>query len=74
MSPDEYELHSALYNAIMNHEEKLVISHEGDPVWRNAVLSGTPSLLALRYSKFESATWLCPDGVCIQACVGRWLG
>ncbi|KAF4523513.1 hypothetical protein B566_EDAN004584 [Ephemera danica] len=49
MSPDEYEMHSALYNAIMNHEEKLVISHEGDPVWRNAVLSGTPSLLALRH-------------------------
>lgn len=48
MSPDEYELHSALYDAISSHEEKLVISHEGDPVWRNAVLSGTPSLLALR--------------------------
>jgi hypothetical protein len=49
MSPDEYEEPSALYDAISSHEEKLVISHEGDPVWRNAVLSGTPSLLALRH-------------------------
>ncbi|XP_023722503.1 pecanex-like protein 1 isoform X5 [Cryptotermes secundus] len=49
MSPDEYEEPSALYDAISLHEEKLVISHEGDPVWRNAVLSGTPSLLALRH-------------------------
>ena len=48
MSPDEYEDPAALYEAISSHEEKLVISHEGDPVWRNAVLSGTPSLLALR--------------------------
>jgi hypothetical protein len=49
MSPDEYEDPLSLYTAILSHEEKLVISHEGDPVWRNAVLSGTPSLLALRY-------------------------
>lgn len=49
MSPDEYEDLSALYNAISLHHQKLVISHEGDPVWRNAVLAGTPSLLALRY-------------------------
>lgn len=26
-----------------------MISHEGDPAWRNAVLSGTSSLLALRH-------------------------
>jgi Pecanex protein (C-terminus) len=52
MSPDEYEQDELLFNAICNHEKKLVISHEGDPVWRNAVLSGTPSLLALRYLKF----------------------
>ncbi|XP_067011369.2 pecanex-like protein 1 isoform X2 [Anabrus simplex] len=49
MSPDEYEDPAALYEAISSHEETLVISHEGDPVWRNAVLSGTPSLLALRH-------------------------
>ncbi|XP_063915633.1 pecanex-like protein 1 isoform X1 [Zophobas morio] len=49
MSPDEYEELPALYEAICKHEEELVISHEGDPAWRNAVLSGTPSLLALRH-------------------------
>ncbi|XP_064214797.1 pecanex-like protein 1 isoform X2 [Tribolium castaneum] len=49
MSPDEYEELPALYDAICKHEEELVISHEGDPAWRNAVLSGTPSLLALRH-------------------------
>ena len=37
-----------LYNAITSYEESLVIAHEGDPAWRNAVLSNTPSLLALR--------------------------
>jgi len=49
MSSDEYDDPSALFNAITCHEESLVISHEGDPVWRNAVLAGTPSLLSLRY-------------------------
>lgn len=48
MSPEEYEDPNALFDAISNHEENLVISHEGDPAWRSAVLSGTPSLLALR--------------------------
>ncbi|XP_065348077.1 pecanex-like protein 1 isoform X3 [Cloeon dipterum] len=55
MSPDEYEHDEMLYNAIANHEKKLVISHEGDPVWRNAVLSGTPSLLALRHAMDDGA-------------------
>ncbi|KAL1506032.1 hypothetical protein ABEB36_005467 [Hypothenemus hampei] len=49
MTPDEYEILPALYEAICKHEQELVISHEGDPAWRNAVLSGTPSLLALRH-------------------------
>lgn len=49
MSPDEYEELPALFEAITKHQEELVISHEGDPAWRNAVLSGTPSLLALRW-------------------------
>lgn len=49
MSPDEYAELPALYDAICKHEDELVISHEGDPAWRRAVLSGTPSLLALRY-------------------------
>ncbi|XP_057368730.2 pecanex-like protein 1 [Daphnia carinata] len=47
--PDEYDDPSVLYEAIGGHEEKLVISHEGDPAWRRAVLSGVPSLLALRH-------------------------
>lgn len=47
--PDEYDDPSVLYEAISGHEEKLVISHEGDPAWRRAVLSGVPSLLALRH-------------------------
>merc|ERR1712218_276737 len=49
MSPDEYEESSVLYDAICQHESSLVISHEGDPAWRHAVLSGAPSLLALRH-------------------------
>jgi len=48
MVPDEYDDHTALFEAITNHDETLVISHEGDPAWRSAVLSGTPHLLALR--------------------------
>lgn len=48
-SPDDYDDPATLYNAISQHNEKLVISHEGDPTWRNAVLSGTQCLLALRH-------------------------
>ena len=48
MFPDEYDNHSALYEAISSHENTMVISHENDPAWRNAVLSNIPSLLALR--------------------------
>jgi len=32
----------------------MVISHEADPAWRNAVLSNVPSLLALRYICFHA--------------------
>ncbi|XP_066152937.1 pecanex-like protein 1 isoform X2 [Euwallacea fornicatus] len=49
MTPEEYDILPALYDAISKHDEELVISHEGDPAWRHAVLSGTPSLLALRH-------------------------
>lgn len=49
MCPDEYDDHSALYNAITFNDENLVISHEGDPAWRSAVLAGTRALLALRH-------------------------
>jgi hypothetical protein len=38
----------ALFDAISYHDEHLVISHEGDPAWRTAVLAGTQQLLALR--------------------------
>ncbi|XP_013392762.1 pecanex-like protein 1 [Lingula anatina] len=48
-SPDEYEEHQMLYDAITGYEQNLVISHEADPQWRNAVLANTPSLLALRH-------------------------
>ena len=49
MCPDEYEDYNALYKAIEIHTKELVISHEADPLWRNAVLRGTPNLLALRH-------------------------
>ncbi|XP_076242689.1 pecanex isoform X5 [Calliopsis andreniformis] len=48
-SPEQYVEASALYDAIDSHDKNLVISHEGDPLWRNAVLNGAPSLLALRH-------------------------
>lgn len=49
LSPDEYDDPAALYNAITTHTNELVISHEGDPSWRNAVLRGAKQLLALRH-------------------------
>ena len=52
MSPEQYEEASALHEAIDNHNQNLVISHEADPLWRNAVLSGASSLLALRYINY----------------------
>lgn len=48
-SPDEYLDPAILYDAIKSHTKELVISHEADPVWRNAVLRGAPNLLALRH-------------------------
>ena len=48
-SPDEYDEPAVLYAAIASHEEDLVIAHEGDPAWRQAVLANRNSLLALRY-------------------------
>uniref|UniRef100_A0A8C8S6Z7 Pecanex-like protein n=1 Tax=Pelusios castaneus TaxID=367368 RepID=A0A8C8S6Z7_9SAUR len=48
-SPDEYEDPAVLYDAITANEEKMVISHEGDPAWRSAILANTPALLALRH-------------------------
>ncbi|KXJ79171.1 hypothetical protein RP20_CCG002049 [Aedes albopictus] len=49
LCPDEYDDYEALFNAIDYHTKELVISHEADPLWRNAVLRGTPNLLALRH-------------------------
>lgn len=37
--PDEYDDPAVLYEAIVSHEEKLVISHEGDPAWRQVITS-----------------------------------
>ncbi|XP_036397645.1 pecanex-like protein 1 isoform X2 [Megalops cyprinoides] len=48
-SPDEYDEPAVLFEAITAHQQNLVIAHEGDPAWRNAVLSNSPSLLALRH-------------------------
>ncbi|XP_037394208.1 pecanex-like protein 1 isoform X2 [Pygocentrus nattereri] len=48
-SPDEYDDPAVLFEAISSHEQTLVIAHEGDPAWRSAVLSNSPSLLALRH-------------------------
>ncbi|CAL1527117.1 unnamed protein product [Lymnaea stagnalis] len=48
-APDEYDDSQVLYDAITEHECTMVISHEADPAWRNAVLSNVPSLLALRH-------------------------
>ncbi|XP_062980451.1 pecanex-like protein 2 [Elgaria multicarinata webbii] len=47
--PDEYEEPAILYEAIQSFEEKVVICHEGDPAWRNAVLSNKEELLTLRH-------------------------
>ncbi|KAF8770827.1 Pecanex-like protein 1 like protein [Argiope bruennichi] len=49
MSADEYQEHGALYDAISVYQKTIVITHEADPIWRNAVLSSVPSLLALRH-------------------------
>ncbi|KAM9211743.1 pecanex-like protein 2 [Dugong dugon] len=47
--PDEYEDPVVLYEAIQSFERKVVICHEGDPAWRNAVLSNREELLTLRH-------------------------
>lgn len=49
LSPEEYEDPAALFDGIETHTSDLVISHEADPLWRNAVLRGAPNLLALRH-------------------------
>ncbi|XP_067840257.1 pecanex-like protein 1 [Heptranchias perlo] len=48
-SSDEYDDPAVLYKAISSHERTLVICHEGDPLWRESILSNAESLLALRH-------------------------
>ena len=40
MSPDEYDDIPTLYEAVHSHDQDIVITHEGDPAWRTAVLNG----------------------------------
>lgn len=49
MSADEYDDLYCLFTSIDNYDRNMVISHEADPVWRNAILSNVDSLLALRH-------------------------
>lgn len=55
MSSDGLEQAKDLFDAIENYSNTLVISHEADPIWRNAVLSSVPSLLALRHVADENS-------------------
>ena len=41
MSPDEYDDIPTLYDAVHSHDEDIVITHEGDPAWRTAVLTAS---------------------------------
>ncbi|MBN3311932.1 PCX1 protein, partial [Atractosteus spatula] len=73
-SPDEYEEPAVLYEAISTHQQTLVIAHEGDPAWRSAVLSNSPSLLALRHVMDEGIT-VAPVLQVNKECVrGLWAG
>ncbi|KAE9550487.1 hypothetical protein FO519_006306 [Halicephalobus sp. NKZ332] len=46
---DDFEQISQLYEKIEHYQTMLFISHEHDPAWRQAIISNTPSLLALRH-------------------------
>ncbi|KAK0395001.1 hypothetical protein QR680_001055 [Steinernema hermaphroditum] len=45
----DFEDIAMLYERIQLYQSKLFISHEHDPAWRQAIISNTPSLLALRH-------------------------
>ncbi|KAM8952946.1 pecanex-like protein 2 [Pelodytes ibericus] len=47
--PEDYDESNALYEAIQTFEEKVVICHEGDPIWRKSILSNKEELLTLRH-------------------------
>ncbi|CAI4226319.1 unnamed protein product [Auanema sp. JU1783] len=46
---DDLDNNESLFDRISEHQASLFISHEQDPAWRRAILSNTPSLLALRH-------------------------
>uniref|UniRef100_A0A7E4UZK7 Pecanex-like protein n=1 Tax=Panagrellus redivivus TaxID=6233 RepID=A0A7E4UZK7_PANRE len=46
---EDLENPSSLYEKIEEYHLTLFISHEHDPTWRQAIISNTPSLLALRH-------------------------
>jgi hypothetical protein len=48
-STEEYEDEHCLFLAIRNYERTLVIKHEADPRWRNAILTNVNNLLTLRH-------------------------
>lgn len=52
---EEYEDLKNLFHSISKHQKSMVISHEADPIWRKAILSNVPSLLALRHVFDEGA-------------------
>ncbi|XP_022669128.1 pecanex-like protein 1 isoform X2 [Varroa destructor] len=55
MSSEGLEKSKDLFDAIEKYTATLVISHEADPAWRNAVLSSVQSLLALRHVADENS-------------------
>jgi len=52
--PDEFEEDASLYDSIAEICEEMVITHEGDPLWRRSVLGNAPNLLALRRQVSEA--------------------
>ena len=46
---DDFEEIAQLFERIEHYQSILFISHEHDPAWRQAIISNTPSLLALRH-------------------------
>lgn len=55
LSQEGLEKPKDLFDVIANYTATLVISHEADPTWRNAVLSSVQSLLALRHVADENS-------------------
>lgn len=49
ISSEEFEENAFLFSAIVNYRKEVVISHESDPLWRNAILSNVNSLLTIRH-------------------------